>query len=751
MESGVGSAETATERTWKYKYHAAAIYLEQGENNEKFSTHPVSHRALPAYVMVHNGWFYAVDAAAAIALLALALIEKPAIFAEVPPWIHSMLELLCLFVISLELGVKVQWLGWSQFVHHKRTVLKTLVLVVMLAEAMTVLIREQSHFRITRALRPIFLIDSHYSYNVRRFVRQTLQSIPAVLDMLLLLIGLMFVYAILGYFFYKDVDPDYFGDPATSFVSLFVLLTTANNPDVMMQAYAASRWNALFFISFTCIELYFLMNLLLAVVYDTFASNEKAKFRKLFLHRREAAERALDLLNEAPGQHKEVRIERFIGMLHFLGSHNNLRDMFLAFLVLNKSGSGRVSEAEFYQVYDVLGLSWKKESRSGSGLPGWVKRCLDGLKQLVRSRPFRWLFHFVAFLTGVWYAIEVYLKSSAVQSLHQDYLAVSISFCAVFGLEFLLKLLGLGPKEYWRSGWNIYDGLITLTSTAGVCLYQADHPFTHLIILRFISVSQLLRIKKSYRDIFNTVAILTPRFASASVVLFVIYYFFAILGMECFSHLTLQLRNCCNDTLVAGEYVYDPLNNHTYGYYLNSFDNILVSAVTLWDLMVVNNWFIIMEGFTSVSATPAARLFFMLYFIVMMVVLTIVVAFILEGFLFRIQCSRAGDGSGDEQGYLEEKLRVPRTEVELLCGKGASISDWELATIRRGADHDDPQVEFVGFRWKDRSDFSKELYASEIESWISERDAAARALSRASSNLSRDPEPPDTNDQGPAD
>ncbi len=63
-------------------------------------------------------------------------------------------------------------------------------------------------------------------------------------------------------------------------------------PDVMMRSYDASRWACLFFISYLSINLYFLMNLMLAVVYDAFTRIEKEKFRRLFLHKRRAAEHA---------------------------------------------------------------------------------------------------------------------------------------------------------------------------------------------------------------------------------------------------------------------------------------------------------------------------------------------------------------------------------------------------------------------------------------------------------------------------
>ena len=42
----------------------------------------------------------------------------------------------------------------------------------MMIEAITVLVRQDSHFRVTRALRPIFLVDNRYLRGVRRFSRQ---------------------------------------------------------------------------------------------------------------------------------------------------------------------------------------------------------------------------------------------------------------------------------------------------------------------------------------------------------------------------------------------------------------------------------------------------------------------------------------------------------------------------------------------------------------------------------------------------
>lgn len=70
-------------KLWELNYQEAAIFLQEGENNDKYRTHPASHEALPAYQIAHNKWFYLLDLMAAILILFLAGCEKPAV-----PWLR---------------------------------------------------------------------------------------------------------------------------------------------------------------------------------------------------------------------------------------------------------------------------------------------------------------------------------------------------------------------------------------------------------------------------------------------------------------------------------------------------------------------------------------------------------------------------------------------------------------------------------------------------------------------------------------
>ena len=142
----------------------------------------------------------------------------------------------------------------------------------------------------------------------------------------------------------------------------------------MMKSYNTTRWAAVFFISYLAINLYFLMNLMLAVVYDAFTKIEKDKFRRLFLHKRKAAQHAFKLLvtQERPEQ---VSFQHLEGLLTAYRPRTSKKknictflvpvkwcfikiffyfiflaptEAYLIFKLINKSESGYLSLDEFY-------------------------------------------------------------------------------------------------------------------------------------------------------------------------------------------------------------------------------------------------------------------------------------------------------------------------------------------------------------------------------------------------------------------
>ena len=105
-----------------------------------------------------------------------------------------MLEFFCLGFIAVYIVLKFIWFGPKEFITSKTTVInvsnldshwpsshcefyyaQAIVLIVMFVEAVVVLARRESHLRVTRALRPLFIIDNFLMDGVRRSVTLHLQ------------------------------------------------------------------------------------------------------------------------------------------------------------------------------------------------------------------------------------------------------------------------------------------------------------------------------------------------------------------------------------------------------------------------------------------------------------------------------------------------------------------------------------------------------------------------------------------------
>ena len=68
--------------------------------------------------------------------------------------------------------------------------------------------------------------------------------------------------------------------------NLYVLVTTANNPDIMMPAYNLSWLYCILFVSFLVICLYLFMSIILAVIYNNYKKHLKNEVQKYVYRKR---------------------------------------------------------------------------------------------------------------------------------------------------------------------------------------------------------------------------------------------------------------------------------------------------------------------------------------------------------------------------------------------------------------------------------------------------------------------------------
>lgn len=725
---------------WRSNYHEAAIYIEEGLNNDKFENHPRKRATLnsaPAqvipsqthdydaadqspkesnqidadlaikldkskpklkappdgsqyttietYILVHNRYFYQLDLAASIVLLFLALFEPPAIEGyELNSDTHAAIEMFALGIIAIELLLKFRWMGPKRFFQHGRTVIKLVVLLTMNIETIVILLRRSTHPRYTRALRPIFLIDNHYCHGIRRAIRQIFQSLPPILDMFTLALFFMFVFSIFGFYLFNSSN-HYFSDMPTTVGNLLVLATTASLPDIMMPSYAVTRWSTIYFVLFVIIHLFLLTNLTLAAVYESFTRKEKEKFHKLLLHRRKACQKAFSLL-VSRREPNRIHYRQFMGLMRYLNRKCSMFDAYLIFKALDTDKNGSISLEEFYQIYDYINLDWELIYPENhwyddySWLPESLRYCLDVMDRTVRHRYFEWIVDLLITIAAVLQFSEAVTVNSRETNSQMNPSAATLGptpyrpdsvstliFVVIFTFELVLRLVSAGLKDYWKNRWNRFDLLVVSISIFGLIAGRYKiYPFGWVVVLRVLRLTRLFEFKRRYKDMWQTLTyILLKRFVSMTCVVMILYYFFAIIGMEILGDY--DLRNCCKNTSIESQFKYDTNSTSEYArYYLNDFGDIVASYLTLFSMSSTTYWSTTMTAYAIVSGTDWVRLFFGLFYLCSLIVMNIVIAFILESFLFRIHYRSKMGNNCDDTNLFTVRVALSSSEVDFL-------------------------------------------------------------------------------------
>jgi len=101
--------------------------------------------------------------------------------------------------------------------------------------------------------------------------------------MIFIFFFIMLFYACLGQLIYygdvldtdiasltEDIPDNFFDHFGNAYFELFYTMTTANYPDVQMPYIEQNRWSAIYFDSFLIIEYMFILNVIIAIVFEEY-------------------------------------------------------------------------------------------------------------------------------------------------------------------------------------------------------------------------------------------------------------------------------------------------------------------------------------------------------------------------------------------------------------------------------------------------------------------------------------------------
>jgi hypothetical protein len=222
-----------------------------------------------------------------------------------------------------------------------------------------------------------------------------------------------------------------------------------------------------------------------------------------------------------------------------------------------------------------------------------------------------------------------------------------LGFMVVFTVEAALKILFLGLRGYWMFPWHRFDMFFNVVGWVGLGCdrFTPFHLTAPVVILRAFRLSSVLTMttRSTFTDVMTTAFTIMPRMARFGGALFCSYYTFAIIGMttlrdtashcsagefsECGQPYAFQLSNTSNVNDVYG-----------YGHYQEmNFNNLWQSYVTLFTLMVINDWNNTMGGHAVAAGTISRAFFMCFYLFTVLIVVNVILAYVLEMFQIIVQ------------------------------------------------------------------------------------------------------------------
>lgn len=514
------------------------------------------------------------------------------------------------------------------------------------------------YFRWSVFIRPLFVVYNFPS--VRHYFKNLKNTIPDIMHVFAVLFSLIMLYVLCIDVLLADYEDPSFPNTFRAFISLYITSTTANFPDVMVYSVSnVSPWFSLLFVSYATIVTKIMLSLFTAVVYNRYQfhiSKDVEKVRKIRRLKLTAAFLALD-----PKGNGLIRLPEWSLLISRLRPAYVEDKIRLLFSIIDEDGSGTCKIREFRRIVSLLRLRITSQSTNSALAENHIARQFPAfyrtrffffLKKIILSKAFGWAMDLVVVASAV--RIIVFKEVSVSLTVRTSVETVLLS---MYIGEAACKLLVLGTVGYWTSNWNKFDGFLCVTSLISVLITLVPGVSSQgltrmMLLLRVFRLFRLGRTSKNVRSLYETMWRLIPTFVMHALALLVVYQEFAHLGMALWKGKVYRGNPLLDGSSYQSIGFYDVANFNTFGNGL----------LTLFDLMIQNNWHVIADAYERVSNWSAWIYFIFFNISTAVVIINILVAFILDGFITQWKLV---------QLQLKTKVQI---RIEELAAEGAAAA-----------------------------------------------------------------------------
>lgn len=442
---------------------------------------------------------------------------------------------------------------------------------------------------------------------------------------------------------------DEFMDLQTSWLSLFKLSTTVNNPSLWMPIYAAVPSHSIFFVVFIVTCVFYYHSLVLSVVFQTYIQTVTEIHARTVSDRDDAIHLAfLALLKD--NQTDYISISSVRECLQVVRPHYNVFKMNALLEIVDPSNEHKIDYPTFRNKIRRALNSSVRTARSATPL----------------SMGVEFIAVFVAATNCVYVIASTFDGGKEFWYISYVYVGFVISFLGLLELTIRFNPLKI-PNFAPITRLNVFfDGMALVAafvSCYGIVQYGAGREdliekgdiFDYLYLGRAIDMIRVLRFFPIFRDIVRRSTDVLPALAGPMMLFLSVTHIFVYFGIVLWSG-AIDV-----EVLRENEYL-------TPFYYLNNFNSYTEGLITMFNIAVVNDWHAIAEVYLYADRNSSSLMVYS-YFILSLcfmvfIMINVITAFFVEAFVTKANEPADEHHSGEEKGSKQKsRFRIKNNET----------------------------------------------------------------------------------------
>ncbi|XP_071963410.1 uncharacterized protein [Antedon mediterranea] len=598
------------------------------------------------FTMIESSWFNRLVLFMTVVHLILTFLEPPgdvtyivAVFVLTP---------ICLLVYALDVFVRIKFLSWRIFwtldenkwtrVEFVFVFLYTIDFIMLILDS-ALSIRIVQPFRCLRAA--VILCKSRnvgHIYDVVTSIVLKLGKVFFIIFAFIMLFSAVGVHLFMED--YQRIPMDYnctdnytttetsvyfgaFNNIGVSFLRMFVLLSTENYPEIMIPAYIPNPFSFFYFGIYLFVGVFFLTAILLAIIVDSYWEFAKKDVKKERSRERAELAKAWNLLDPLGSGRLDVDDSRFLKLFNMLRPKNTEQMNLQLINYLDSNGDQEIDSFEWtIRLSEALSFEFEETKNDDiEKFPKWFQAICRTARTIDRSVAFSKTILVLIFIHSLLFCIR--WKGQSIEEIFAIQITKSV-IVSIFFIELALRIIGentnlLDPVE-------LLDVMLLITAIVSNLLWyidDMDDAFTSLHTTCTV-VSGLAVFFRLGFNLYQTKKLIIlfknrifPVMFDLIVLVFIIIYFYAIIGFEAFS-------NKERDPTYSSSH---------YDYCCGlGFDTFSCALLVIFQIVTTSNWHEIMNSVMK-SVSDATCLYFVsCYVVINLVVMNLFVAIAIEAF-----------------------------------------------------------------------------------------------------------------------